>query len=85
MLYRFRSTDRVLNYKEIENNYFYFASPSQQNDPMEGYIDFFWKGDWIAWMGLFKHYTWQVFMTLFIFYGISTIQSITTRILRCVI
>lgn len=65
MLYRFRSTDRVLNYKEIENNYFYFASPSQQNDPMEGYIDFFWKGDWIAWMGLFKHYTWQVFMTLF--------------------
>ena len=65
MLYRFRSTSRVLENKEIEDNYFYFASPSQQNDPMEGYIDFFWKGDWIAWMGLFKHYTWQVFMTLF--------------------
>ena len=65
MLYRFRSTERVLNSKEIEDNYFYFASPSQQNDPMEGYIDFYWKGDWIAWMGLFKHYTWQVFMTMF--------------------
>lgn len=65
MLYRFRSTSRVLDNKEIEDNYFFFASPSQQNDPMEGYVDFFWKGDWIAWMGLFKHYTWQVFMTLF--------------------
>ena len=65
MLYRFRSTSRILENKEIEDNYFYFASPSQQNDPMEGYVDFFWKGDCIAWMGLFKHYTWQVFMTLF--------------------
>lgn len=65
MLYRFRSAARLLEDEELENNYFYFASPSQQNDPMEGYVEYFWKGDWIAWLGLFKHYAWQVFMTLF--------------------
>lgn len=64
MLYRFRSTGRLLTDGELENHYFYFASPSQQNDPMEGYVDYFWKGDYIAWLGLFKHYAWQVFMTM---------------------
>lgn len=65
MLYRFRSTKRLLENGELERHYFYFASPSQQNDPMEGYVDYFWKGDHIAWLGLFKHYVWQVFMTMF--------------------
>ncbi len=65
MLYRFRSTANLLGRKELENQYFYFANPPQQNDPMEGYLEFYWKGDWVAWMGLFKHYAWQVFMTLF--------------------
>lgn len=65
MLYRFRSTTNLLDRRELEDQYFYFASPPQQNDPMEGYLEFYWKGDWIAWIGLFKHYVWQVFMTLF--------------------
>lgn len=63
MLYRFRSVERLLNDRELQDNYFYFASPSQQNDPMEGYVDFYWKGDKIAWLGLFKHYAWQLYMT----------------------
>ena len=65
MLYRFRSTARLLEDGELESHYFFFASPSQQNDPMEGHVDYFWKGDHIAWLGLFKHYAWQVFMTMF--------------------
>ena len=64
MLYRFRSTRRLLESGELEGQYFYFASPDQQNDPMEGYVDFRWKGDRIAWLGLFKHYVWQMYMTL---------------------
>lgn len=65
MIYRFRCTDRLLNDKELEDQYFYFSCPSQQNDPMEGYINFYWKGDYIAWLGLFKHYAWQLFLSLF--------------------
>ena len=65
MLYRFRSVERLLDDRELEDNYFYFSSPSQQNDPLEGYVDFYWKGDRIAWLGLFKHYTWQLFMTMY--------------------
>lgn len=65
MLYRFRSVERLLENKELEDNYFYFSSPPQQNDPLEGYVDFYWKGDKIAWLGLFKHYVWQLFMVMY--------------------
>jgi len=55
--YRFRSIDRLIHdFKELENQNIYFAHPSQLNDPMEGYRDFFWEGDHIAWKNLFKHY-----------------------------
>lgn len=61
MLYRFRETKRLLEDKELEDQYFYFTSPDQQNDPMEGYLECFWKGDDIAWKGLLKNYIWQLF------------------------
>ena len=65
-LYRFRSCDKLLgdDFKELEDQYFYFAPPSDQNDPMEGKIDFYWQGDKIAWFGLLKNYVWQLFLTL---------------------
>lgn len=63
MLYRFRQVSNLLKYKELEEQYLYFASPSQQNDPMEGYIEYSWRGDWIAWIGLFKNYVWQIYMS----------------------
>ena len=65
-LYRFRSCDKLLGdkYKELEEQYFYFAPPSDQNDPMEGKIEFYWQGDKIAWFGLLKNYVWQLFLTL---------------------
>ena len=64
MIYRFRGINRVLNDGELKNNYFYFTSPIQQNDPLEGYVNCFWKGDKIAWLGLFKSYIWQLYMVL---------------------
>ena len=65
-LYRFRSCDKLLGdkYKELEEQYFYFAPPSDQNDPMEGKIEFYWQGDKIACFGLLKNYVWQLFLTI---------------------
>ena len=64
MIYRFRGINRILNDGELKNNYFYFSSPMQQNDPLEGYANCVWKGDRIAWLGLFKSYIWQLYMVL---------------------
>ena len=55
-LYRFRTLKRVLDQKELENQEIYFSSPKELNDPIESFINLFWKGDKIAWTGLFKHY-----------------------------
>lgn len=66
MLYRFRPIDKLIgeNYQELKEQYFFFASPNALNDPLEGYVDFYWKADNIAWLGLFKNYVWQVYHTL---------------------
>lgn len=65
-LYRFRSCDKLLgdDFKELEDQYFYFAPLEDQNDPLEGYIDFFWQGDNIAWEGIFRNYIWQMFIAM---------------------
>lgn len=61
LIYRFRSSDRLLGKDgksgELEKLEIFFAEPSQLNDPLEGYKDIFWAGDYIAWLNLFKHYT----------------------------
>ncbi|WP_049709400.1 hypothetical protein [Pseudomonas trivialis] len=55
--YRFRPINRLISdFKELENQSIYFASPSQLNDPMEGFRDLVWNGDHIVWSNLFKHY-----------------------------
>ena len=66
MLYRFRSIDKLIGveYEELQKQYFYFSPPYELNDPLEGFVDFFWKADDIAWLGLFKNYVWQLFNTL---------------------
>lgn len=56
-IYRFRPSHALLDgYHELENQQIYFASPNELNDPMEGFRDFFWKGDGILWRNLIKHY-----------------------------
>ncbi|MCM2379585.1 DUF2971 domain-containing protein [Pseudomonas marginalis] len=55
--YRFRPIKRLItDFKELENQSIYFASPNQLNDPMEGFRDIVWSGDHILWSNLFKHY-----------------------------
>jgi len=56
LLYRFRPLARLLDSGELERQEIYFASPSELNDPMEGFRDLYWSGDRIAWENLFRHY-----------------------------
>ena len=55
-LYRFRKLHHIFKYEELEKEEIYFPSPEELNDPVENLNNLFWKGDEIAWKGLFKHY-----------------------------
>lgn len=55
-IYRYRSIDKLFEYKELENLEIYFAKPDELNDQMEDYMNIVWQGDEIAFRGLFKHY-----------------------------
>ena len=61
MLYRFRNCKSLLEHKELQEEYFWFSNVSELNDPSEGFINFYWQGDSIAWLGLFKNYVWQLY------------------------
>ncbi|WP_248463868.1 hypothetical protein [Pectobacterium versatile] len=69
-IYRFRSINSLIGeYKELENQVIFFATPQLLNDPMEGFRDMYWDGDFIAWRNLFKHYLLcldRIFSMLFI-------------------
>ncbi len=67
--YRFRSLGRL--FKELETQTIYFASPSELNDPMEGFINLVFKGDKIVWRNFFKHYLFCLECTysLFLIFG----------------
>ena len=56
LMYRFRKTRHLIDYNEIENQEIYFSDLSSLNDPMEGFRNYYWKGDNILWENLFKHY-----------------------------
>ena len=59
-LYRFRPVESLLGTAERESElrgrYIYFASPSQLNDPQEGFRDIVWRGDMVVWRNLLKHF-----------------------------
>ena len=59
-LYRFRPVKRLFGSDESEGeltgHYIYFASPEQLNDPLEGYRELYFSGDYIVWRNLFKRY-----------------------------
>lgn len=55
-VYRFRSIDKLLGKKELERSEFRLASPSELNDPMEGYKDVVFRGDDVLWENLLRHY-----------------------------
>ena len=66
--FRFRSLDALLDdYKELERQTIYFASPEELNDAMEGFRDIVWSGDKIVWTNFFKHYVYCLHLSYFQF------------------
>ena len=62
-LYRYRSFKYGL--KEIKDQTIYFAAREETNDPtIEGYVEVYWKGDVIAWNGLFRNYVCSLYRAL---------------------
>lgn len=55
-VYRFRSPENLLHFRELEKQTIYFADAETLNDPMEGIRDIFWQGDRIVWTNFFRHY-----------------------------
>lgn len=49
ILYHYRPIESAL--LEIGNGTFHFAASEELNDPIEGYVRVFWKGDRAAWEG----------------------------------
>lgn len=64
LLYRFRKLKHIFEYKELENQEIYFASPEELNDPMEYYQNIIFQGDEVVWKNLFKHYFAYMFLNL---------------------
>ncbi len=56
LFYRFRKTQNIFEYNELENQEIYFSSHEELNDPMEGFKNMVFNGDKIVWRNLFKHY-----------------------------
>lgn len=55
--YRIRTIDSLLDkYKELENQEVFFQSTDKLNDPMEGFMDFIFKGDEVVWKSLISHF-----------------------------
>ncbi|MBR3050439.1 MAG: DUF2971 domain-containing protein [Selenomonadaceae bacterium] len=61
-LYRYRTIKSAL--LELDRGTFYFAEPSELNDPIEGYVKIFWRGDKPAWEGLLKNFICSLFYNL---------------------
>lgn len=73
-LYRYRTIDSAL--LELDNGSFYFAAPTELNDPIEGYLKIFWQGDKPAWKGLLKNFVCSFF------YGLQTYLLMTGKFLE---
>ena len=71
-LYRFRSIKALLDeYRELEKQTIYFASPDELNDPMEGLRDIVWRGDRIVWTNFFKHYLYCLHASYFLLHAVG--------------
>lgn len=61
-LYHYRTISSAL--LEIKNGTFHFASREEVNDPLEGYVHVYWRGDKAAWEGLLRNYICSVMQVI---------------------
>lgn len=62
-LYKFRSNPKFIK-EELQEEYLYFAETSELNDPIEGFVKLYWKGDLVLWKNLLKHYLYTLANTV---------------------
>ena len=62
-LYKFRSEPDFIK-EELEKEYLYLAEASELNDPIEGFVKLYWKGDLVLWKNLLKHYLYTLANTV---------------------
>lgn len=63
-LYHYRSIEAAL--AEISNGTIQLSKREYLNDPIEGYISFYWQGDRAAWEGFFRNYVESLYAALFL-------------------
>ncbi len=61
-LYHYRSIESAL--KELKNGTFHFSAKEELNDPLEGFVRVFWKGDKAAWEELLRNYVCSLYHAL---------------------
>ena len=59
LMYRYRSMESIIKFKEIENQEIFFSEIKNLNDPMEGYFVPFYKGDVSHWQMFFEKYIYK--------------------------
>lgn len=62
IFYHYRSIESAL--LEIGNGTFHFSEPNELNDPIEGYVRVYWKGDKAAWEGLLRNYVCSLYQAI---------------------
>lgn len=64
LFYRFRTIENLFNFNELVNQEIYLSPVQDLNDPLEGFLNIFFDGDFVLWNNFFKNY----FFSLYIFY-----------------
>ena len=64
-IYRFRNSQKLLEFKELENQEIFFSDKAFQNDAFEGNMDLYWSGDEVLWTNFFNNYFMSLFLILF--------------------
>lgn len=54
--FRYRSTESLLGYLELENSEIYFCPFNEEDDVCEGTLNIYWQADEILWDNFFSHY-----------------------------
>lgn len=71
LTFRFRSVEKVLKYKELENTEIYFCPFEQEDDVLEGELNLYWQADEILWDNFFAHY----FIVYFTHYSVLVLED----------
>lgn len=53
LFYRFRTIENLFNFNELVNQEIYLSPVQDLNDPLEGFLNIFFDGDFVLWNNFF--------------------------------